>query len=180
MLEYLGEDTTREGLRNTPTRIVKMWDEIYGGYKQDIAELMTVFTSPNPEADKQIILLRDIELYSTCEHHLMPFIGRAHIAYIPDGKVIGVSKLARILDAFARRLQIQERLGDQVTSALMEHLAPLGAACVIEAYHLCMRMRGVGKQNSTMVTSSMKGVFLEEPATRAELMSLINNGRAIG
>jgi len=169
-LQYIGEDVTREGLLQTPNRIVRAWDELFAGYKQDPSKLFTVF-----EADgcNQIVLLKDVELYSMCEHHMLPFFGKAHVAYIPNKKVIGISKLARLVDIYARRLQIQERIGEQVTEALMKYLQPLGAACVIESTHLCMRMRGVSKQQSTMVTSSMKGVFFTNTPARQELMNLI-------
>ena len=169
-LQYIGEDPKREGLVKTPDRVVRSWGTLFSGYQQNPADLLTVFESDGYD---QIVLLRDIELYSMCEHHILPFYGKAHVAYIPGGKVIGISKLARLVDIFARRLQIQERLGEQVTSTLMEHLKPRGAACIIEATHMCMRMRGVSKQNSVMTTSSMKGVFLENAAARTELMALI-------
>ena len=169
-LRYIGEDPTREGLVETPNRIVRSWKELYCGYDQDPKELLTTFDSDGYD---QIVLLKDIELYSMCEHHMLPFYGKAHVAYIPDKKVIGISKLARLVDMFARRLQIQERLGEQVTSTLMEILQPQGAACIIEACHMCMRMRGVAKQQSTMVTSSLKGVFLTKGKARQELMGLI-------
>lgn len=169
-LKIIGEDPEREGLKETPKRVVKMWDEIYKGYSQKPEDVLTTFSADGYD---QIILLKNIEMYSTCEHHMVPFFGKAHIAYIPNGKVIGISKLARLLDIYARRLQIQERLGDQVTDALMKYLQPLGAACIIEACHLCMRMRGVSKQNAIMVTSSLRGVFLEKPEARQELMQLI-------
>jgi len=169
-LRYIGEDPTREGLVETPNRIVRSWKELYCGYDQDPKELLTTFDSDGYD---QIVLLKDIELYSMCEHHMLPFYGKAHVAYIPDKKVIGISKLARLVDMFARRLQIQERLGEQVTSTLMEMLQPQGAACIIEACHMCMRMRGVAKQQSTMVTSSLKGVFLTKGEARQELMGLI-------
>jgi GTP cyclohydrolase I len=133
MLQYIGEDSSREGLVDTPNRIVKSWDQIFGGYKQKPAELMTVFAKDTYD---EIVLLKDIEMYSVCEHHWLPFIGKAHIAYIPDKHVIGISKLARLLDIYARRLQIQERIGEQVTGALMEYLQPKGAACIVEAQHL--------------------------------------------
>ena len=168
-LEYIGEDTGREGLISTPERIVRSWDELYGGYKQDVQSLFTIFEEP---AD-QMVVLKDIELYSMCEHHNLPFFGKAHVAYLPDGKVIGVSKLARLVDMYARRMQIQERIGQQVTDALMKYLQPKGCACIIEAKHMCMCMRGVEKQNSVMVTSSIEGAFREEAALRAELMSFI-------
>jgi GTP cyclohydrolase I len=169
-MQYIGEDTAREGLIDTPKRILNSWKTLYAGYQQKPEDILTVFAS---EGYNQIVLLKDIELYSMCEHHMLPFYGKAHIAYIPDKKVIGISKLARLLDIYARRMQIQERIGDQVTSALMEHLKPLGAACIIEASHMCMRMRGVAKQNSVMITSSMKGVFLENSKTKEELLNLI-------
>lgn len=169
-IDLVGDNSAREGLLDTPKRVIKSWKEIYRGYSQNPAELMTTFSSDGCD---QIVLLKDIELYSMCEHHMLPFFGKAHIAYIPDGKVIGISKLARLLDIYSRRLQIQERIGEQVTGALMEFLQPKGAACVIEATHMCMRMRGVSKQNSTMITSSMKGVFMTAPEAKEELILLI-------
>lgn len=170
ILRFVGEDPSREGLLDTPNRVVKAWREMAAGYHQDPADLMTVFEKGTYD---QIVLLRDIELFSMCEHHMLPFFGRAHVAYLPRDKVVGISKIARLVDLYARRLQIQERIGEQVTHALMEHLDALGAACVIEAEHLCMRMRGVGKQNSVMLTSSMKGAFLDNAATRAEFLGLL-------
>lgn len=170
MIQYIGEDPTREGLIETPARVIKSWKHLYSGYGTDPASIMKTFSADGYD---EMVLLKDIELYSMCEHHMLPFFGKAHVAYIPDKKVIGVSKIARLVEVFSRRLQIQERLGDQVTSALMEHLQPKGAACIIEAQHLCMKMRGVEKQNSVMVTSSLKGSFLEKLAAREELMRLI-------
>lgn len=170
LLEQIGEDPTREGLLETPKRVVEMHKEVFGGYSQKPEDILKVFEDG---ACDEMVLLKDIEFYSYCEHHMVPFTGKAHIAYIPNGKVIGVSKLARLLDIYARRLQIQERLGQQVVSALMEHLQPLGAACIIEAQHLCMKSRGVKKQSSVMVTSAMRGIFREDSAARSELMSLI-------
>lgn len=169
MLREIGEEE-REGLLETPKRVVKSWQEIYSGYKQDPAELFKTFDADGCD---QIVLCKDIELYSMCEHHMLPFFGVAHVAYIPSNKVIGISKLARLVDLYSRRLQIQERIGEQVTKALMTYLAPKGAACIIEATHMCMRMRGVSKQNSTMVTSSLKGAFFSNPSARQELMQLI-------
>jgi GTP cyclohydrolase I len=160
----------REGLTDTPRRVVKSWEELFCGYRTEIAPLFRTFESDGYD---ELVLLRDIELYSTCEHHLLPFYGKAHVAYIPKGRVIGISKLARLVEAFARRLQIQERIGEQVTVELMTQLNAAGAACVIEARHLCMCARGVGKQNSVMVTSSLKGVFRDDPRARAELMGLL-------
>jgi len=170
ILEFIGEDIKREGLLETPKRVTASWKEIYSGYEKNPKDFVKIFSS---EDYNEIILLKDIELYSMCEHHMLPFIGKAHIAYIPDKKIIGVSKLARILDIFARRLQIQERLGNQITQFFMDELEPKGVACVIEAEHLCTRMRGIQKQHSIMVTSSLKGVFLEKIESREELMRLI-------
>ncbi len=173
-LRYIGEDPHREGLEETPNRIVRMWDEIFAGYSKSPGDVLTTFAADGYD---QMVLSRDIEMYSMCEHHVLPFFGKAHVAYIPDKRVIGISKLARLVDIYARRLQIQERLGEQVTSAMMEYLKPKGAACVIEAQHLCMMMRGCSKQNSVMVTSSLKGIFLDDSgqgqAARNELMRLI-------
>lgn len=170
LIQMIGEDVGRDGLKETPKRFIKSWQYLFSGYKVNPESVIKCFEG---EGYNQIVLLRDIEMYSTCEHHILPFIGKAHIAYIPDKKVIGISKLARLLEIFSRRLQIQERICEQVTEAIMSHLQPLGAACVIEAEHLCMRMRGIQKQNSVMVTSSLKGVFLENLATREEFLRLI-------
>ena len=170
ILELIGEEPHREGLLDTPKRVVKSWDQIYSGYSQNPADLFTQFSS---DVYNQMVILKGIEMFSTCEHHMLPFYGKAHIAYIPNEKIVGISKLARLLDMYARRLQIQERIGDQVTSALMEYLQPKGAACIIEASHMCMRMRGVSKQNSIMVTSSIKGIFETDASAKAELISLI-------
>jgi GTP cyclohydrolase I len=169
-LEFIGEDVTREGLIDTPNRIIKSWGKIFEGYKKKPEDALTVFSADGYD---EMVLLKDIEMFSTCEHHWLPFFGKAHIAYIPGTKLVGISKLARLLDIFARRLQIQERIGDQVTTAIMELLEPKGAACIIEAQHFCMKARGVEKQNSIMVTSSMKGVFLSKPEAKQELLSLI-------
>jgi len=172
LLEVIGEDSNREGLLKTPRRVIKMFDEIFSGYNKNPEDILTTFDSAGYD---QIVLLKNIELYSMCEHHMLPFVGKAHVAYIPSDRVIGISKLARLVEIYSRRLQIQERIGDQVTSALMRYLKPRGAACIIEAQHMCMRMRGVQKQNSIMVTSSMQGVFRSDLAAREELMRLINN-----
>lgn len=170
MLEYIGEDVNREGLLETPKRIRKSWDKLYGGYDMDPKDLLKTF---DKETYDQMVVLKDIEFYSTCEHHMLPFFGKAHIAYIPRKKVIGVSKLARLLEIYARRMQIQERIGEQVTTFLMKELKAKGAACVLEAQHFCMTSRGVEKKNAKMVTSSLKGAFLKEPETRQEFMSMI-------
>ena len=169
-LLHIGEDPTREGLKDTPKRIIKSWDELYIGYKQVPADILTTFAADGYD---QIILLKDIELFSMCEHHMLPFFGKAHVAYIPGVRILGISKLARLVDMYARRLQIQERLGQQITEALMDFVGCRGAACIIEAVHMCMRMRGVSKQGSTMVTSSLTGAFFTSSAARMELMGLI-------
>jgi len=171
LLQFIGEDPKREGLKETPNRIVRAWqNELFVGYHQNPADLLTTFEA---EGYDQIILCKNIEFYSMCEHHMLPFFGVVHLAYIPNKRVIGLSKLARLVDIYARRLQIQERLGEQITEALMTHLKPLGVACIIDATHMCMRMRGCTKQQATMGTSSMKGVFLEDSRARQELMGLI-------
>ncbi len=170
-LEYIGEDPNREGLKETPNRIIRAWrNEIFSGYREDPQELFTTFDTDGYD---QIILLKNIEIFSMCEHHMLPFFGIAHVAYIPNERIVGISKLARLVDIYARRLQIQERIGEQVTNDLMTYLRPKGAACVIEAVHMCMRMRGVSKQRSSMVTSSLKGAFFDKPEVRQEFLSLI-------
>lgn len=176
-LEVIGENPDRPGLIETPARVVKSWKQLFAGYKQNPKSVFKVFE--DKEQYNGLVYLRDIEFFSTCEHHLLPFYGRALVAYIPNGPVIGASKMARLLDIYARRLQLQERIGEQVTKALMKYLKPIGAACITEAKHLCIACRGVEKQNSVMGYNSLKGVFLEHSqsgiAARAELMSLINN-----
>ena len=171
LLEAVGEDPQREGLLRTPTRAAKALEFLTNGYRQDLDEIVNgaIFSSDASE----IILVKDIELYSMCEHHLLPFIGRAHVAYIPNGKVIGLSKVARIVDVFARRLQIQERLTVQIADALMKTLHPFGVGVVVEAKHLCMMMRGVEKQNSVMKTSCLLGSFKEDARTRSEFLALL-------
>ena len=171
LLECIGEDLDREGLRRTPDRAARALEFLTQGYRQDLDEIVNdaVFESDASE----IILVKDIELYSLCEHHLLPFIGRAHVAYIPNGKVIGLSKVARIVDVFARRLQIQENLTTQIAESLMDCLQPNGVAVVVEAKHLCMMMRGVEKQNSVMKTSCLLGAFKEDARTRSEFLSLL-------
>jgi GTP cyclohydrolase I len=169
MLTYIGEECTREGLKETPLRVKKSYAELYSGYKVNPASVFKVFEDG---ACNEMVILRDIEFYSMCEHHMLPFFGKAHIAYIPNGKVIGISKLARLLEVFSRRLQIQERLGQQITEALDFYLQPLGSACVLHATHFCMVARGVNKQNARMTTSSLTGSFKSDAATRQEFMSL--------
>lgn len=176
-LKAIGEDPTRKGLLDTPRRVTESWKELYVGYKQNPKDVFTNFEENGIEG---LVYLKQIEFYSTCEHHLLPFLGVASIGYLPNGKVIGISKLARLLDIFSRRLQIQERIAEQVTNCLMENLQPLGAACVIEAKHLCIACRGVKKQHSVMGYSSMKGIFLEDShkgnAARNEFIRLTGNG----
>jgi len=173
LLESVGEDADREGLRRTPDRAARAFEFLTQGYRQDLDEIINdaVFESEASE----IILVKDIELYSMCEHHLLPFIGRAHVAYIPNGKVIGLSKVARIVDVYARRLQIQENLTTQIAESLMNCLEPSGVAVVVEAKHLCMMMRGVEKQNSVMKTSCLLGTFKDDARTRSEFLSLLKD-----
>ncbi len=173
ILEAIGENPERQGLRRTPSRAAVALEFLTQGYRQDLDEIINdaVFDSDASE----IILVKDIELYSMCEHHLLPFIGRAHVAYIPNGKVIGLSKVARIVDVFARRLQIQENLTTQIAESLMACLEPGGVAVVVEAKHLCMMMRGVEKQNSVMKTSCLLGSFKDDARTRSEFLSLLKD-----
>ena len=171
LLEEIGEDIHREGLQSTPKRAAKAFKFLTKGYKEDIEKIVNgaLFESDASE----IVLVKDIELYSMCEHHLLPFIGKCHVAYIPSGKVLGLSKIARIVDVFARRLQIQEQLTRQIAQTIDKYTNAQGVAVVIEAKHLCMMMRGVEKQNSAMVTSCVLGEFHDDPSTRAEFFSLI-------
>jgi GTP cyclohydrolase I len=173
LLQGIGEDVGREGLVRTPDRAARALEFLTQGYRQDLDQIINgaVFESRASE----IILVKDIELYSLCEHHLLPFIGRAHVAYLPNGKVIGLSKVARIVDVFARRLQIQENLTTQIAESLMRCLEPSGVAVVVEAKHLCMMMRGVEKQNSVMKTSCLLGTFKEDARTRSEFLSLLKD-----
>lgn len=172
LLESVGENPDREGLRKTPLRAARAMEFLTRGYRQTVEEVLNgaIFTADSDE----IILVKDIELYSICEHHLLPFIGKCHVAYIPKHKIIGLSKVARIVDLFARRLQIQETLTKQIADAIHTHIQPMGVAVVIEAQHLCMMMRGVEKQNSVMKTSCMLGAFRNSAQTRAEFFSLIH------
>ncbi len=169
-LELLGEEPLRAGLQRTPERVARaiMW--LTRGYDQDVNDV--VGDALFEEAQQNMVMVRDIELYSMCEHHMLPFFGKAHIAYIPNGRIIGLSKLPRIVDVFARRLQVQERLTDQIADAIEQVLAPKGVGVVIEAQHLCLMMRGVEKQNSTTITSAMRGNFLHDLRTREEFLRL--------
>ena len=174
MLELIGEDPDREGLRKTPERFEKAFCYLTSGYRQDPGKLLN--GAMFEVAYDQMVVVRDIEVYSLCEHHLLPFFGICHVGYIPRKRVIGLSKLARLVNLYARRLQLQERLTTQVAEALMEHTDPQGVGVVIEARHLCMVMRGVKKQHSRAVTSAMLGVFRQNEETRQEFLSLIHNG----
>ena len=173
-LELIGEDPDRDGLLKTPERVAASLDYLTQGYSMSVEDVIgdAVFE----ESHENMVMVRDIELYSLCEHHMLPFYGKAHIAYIPNGRIVGLSKLPRVVDVFARRLQVQERLTEQVAQALSDVLAPRGVGVVIEAYHLCMMMRGVQKQNSRTLTSSLRGVFREDRATRDEFLRLAHLG----
>jgi GTP cyclohydrolase IA len=172
LLQELGEDPGREGLVNTPLRVAKSLAFLTQGYRTDLDEVINnaLFTQDTGS----MVIVKDIELYSMCEHHMLPFFGRCHIGYIPNGKVFGVSKLARLVDMYARRLQLQERLTEQISQQVMDSVGAKGVGVMIEARHLCMMMRGVQKQNSTMVTSSVLGVFRDYAATREEFLALIS------
>ena len=171
ILIAVGEDVSREGLKATPARVASMYTELLAGMEHDPKEhLKSVFTEDYDE----IVLLRNVPFYSICEHHLMPFVGSAHVAYLPKGKVLGLSKLARVVDCFAQRLQVQERLTDQIADFLMDNLKPLGAAVVLEASHSCMTIRGVRKPGAIMVTSSLRGTFKSDPRSRGEVLSLMH------
>ncbi len=171
MLTIIGEDPKREGLLKTPQRVYKAYEFMTKGYKQDPNVILNeaLFESSNDE----MVLIKDIEFYSMCEHHLLPIIGRAHVAYIPDGKVVGLSKIPRMVEVFARRLQIQEQMTEQIADAIKEVIEPKGVGVVIQARHMCMEMRGVEKVNSTTTTSALRGMFLKEK-TRAEFFNIIN------
>ncbi|HWL95026.1 MAG TPA: GTP cyclohydrolase I FolE [Phycisphaerae bacterium] len=172
ILIAVGEDPDREGLKNTPARVARMYEELFAGMRQDPrVHLQTVFT----EKYEEMVVLRDISFNSMCEHHLMPFEGKAHIAYLPDGKVVGLSKLARVVDAFALRPQVQERLTTQLADILMNELGAQGVAVVIQAVHTCMTCRGVKKPGSVMVTSAIRGICSTNSATRAEVMTLLHS-----
>jgi len=171
ILEIIGEDTQREGLIKTPARVFKAFEFLTKGYNQNPQEILNeaLFESSN----KEMVVIRDIEFYSMCEHHLLPIIGKAHIAYIPDGKVVGLSKIPRMVEVFAKRLQIQEQLTEQIANAILETIKPIGVGVVIEARHMCMEMRGVQKTQSSTISSALRGEFLKQK-TREEFFSIIN------
>jgi GTP cyclohydrolase I len=177
-LELLGEDPDREGLRRTPERVASSLAWLTRGYEMD-AEQVVGAGIFNAEGATNMVMVRDIELYSLCEHHMLPFFGKAHVAYIPNGKIVGLSKLPRLVEVFARRLQVQERLTEQIASAIHDTLNPQGVGVVIEAYHLCMMMRGVEKQNSKTITSAVRGLFRSDPRTREEFLALAHAPRSI-
>jgi GTP cyclohydrolase I len=169
-LSIIGEDPEREGLRRTPHRVATAMEWLTRGYREDVKTMVgkAIFAEPH----ENMVMVRDIELYSLCEHHLLPFFGRAHIAYVPAGRIVGLSKLPRIVDVFARRLQVQERLTEEIAQAIEDVLKPRGVGVVIEAAHLCMMMRGVEKQSSKTITSAVRGIFRSDPRTREEFLSL--------
>jgi len=179
ILIEIGENPEREGLLKTPKRVARAYEYLTSGYNKDITKVLNgaIF---NEDYD-EMVLVRNIDFYSMCEHHMLPFFGKVHIAYIPDGKIVGLSKLPRIVDVFARRLQVQERMTKEIADTINEHLKPKGVAVVSEAYHMCMMMRGVEKQNSSTTSSTMHGVFKTDPKTRVEFLSLIraNDSRLI-
>lgn len=173
LLSYLEDDFEREGLLDTPERVIDSWDEIFSGYEMDPESILS--STFNGEGYDGIVLLKDIEFHSTCEHHLQPFNGKAHVAYIPVDRIVGISKLSRIVECHARRLQNQERITKNIADDLEQYLAPLGCAVIIEAAHGCMRCRGVKQANALMTTSAMRGVFFDKAEARQELFQLINN-----
>jgi GTP cyclohydrolase IA len=178
LLERLGEDPGREGLRRTPDRVADSLKWLTRGYRQTVEEVIgdAVFN----ENHHNMVIVKDIEMYSLCEHHMLPFFGKVHVAYIPSGRILGLSKVPRIVDVYARRLQVQERLTEQIAESLQRVLKPEGVGVVIEAYHLCMMMRGVEKQNSKTITSAMKGVFLSDIKTREEFLRLSSINGIVG
>ena len=175
LLKEIGEDPSREGLLKTPSRVSKAWSFFSGGYNQDLDKIINNAVFNEDATD--MVVVRDVEFFSLCEHHLIPFFGRAHVAYLPNGKVIGLSKIPRIIDMFSRRLQVQERLTRQIAETVKEILDPIGVAVIMEGQHMCMQMRGVEKQNSLTTTSSMLGKFRESDRTRSEFLSIMGLNR---
>ena len=174
MIRRLGDDPEREGMKKTPERVEKAMRFLTEGYKRTGAQV--IGDALFEECHKNMVVVKDIEMYSLCEHHLLPFVGKVHIAYIPNGKIMGLSKTGRLVDVYSRRFQVQERLTEQIAQSLWETIEPLGVAVVIEAYHLCMMMRGVQKQNSKTITSALRGVFRDDPKTRDEFLRLAHAG----
>jgi GTP cyclohydrolase IA len=174
LIEAIGEDPEREGLLNTPRRVAKAYEFLTAGYQKKIESVLN--NAIFHEKYNEMVVVKNIDFYSLCEHHMLPFYGKVHVAYIPDGKIVGLSKIPRIVDVFARRLQVQERMTQQIAETLLNYLNPQGVAVVSEAYHMCMMMRGVEKQNSSATTSSMLGVFREDVRTRTEFLQLIKDG----
>jgi GTP cyclohydrolase I len=172
MLTQLGEDPSRPGLKKTPARVEAALRWLTRGYRHSVREVVgnAIFEEPH----ENMVLIRDVEFYSMCEHHMLPFFGNAHVAYLPNGRIMGLSKIPRVVEVFARRLQIQERLTDQIADALMEVIQPHGVGVVLEASHLCMMMRGVEKQNSRTITSALRGIFRDDPSTRDEFLRLVH------
>ncbi|MDF3068892.1 MAG: cyclohydrolase [Polyangiaceae bacterium] len=179
LLAYLGEDVTREGLVETPARVVRAMGEHFAGYQQDAAEYLAK-TFKEVEGYDELVLVSDIELFSHCEHHMVPFVGKAHVAYIPDGRVVGLSKLARVVDVYAKRLQVQEKLTKQIADAIQLHLKPQGVAVIVQCQHFCMCYRGVKKPGSWTTTSKLHGLFLKDAAARMELFTVLGLQRNIG
>lgn len=179
MLKFLGEDPQREGLLDTPARVVRAWGEHFSGYALDPGEYLAK-TFEEVEGYDELVLVSDIEVFSHCEHHMVPFVGKAHVAYVPNGRVVGLSKLARVVDVFAKRLQVQEKLTKQIADALQVHLAPQGVAVIMQCQHFCMCYRGVKKPGSWTTTSKLHGLFLLDSAARMELLTLIGMKREIG
>ncbi len=175
ILEQIGEDPERDGLKNTPARVAQAYEFLTQGYNQNIKEVLNdaIFE----EKYDEMVIVKDIDFYSMCEHHLLPFYGKVHVAYIPNGKIVGLSKIPRIVDVFAQRLQVQERMTQEIADTLDKYLNPRGVAVVVEAYHMCMMMRGVQKQNSITTTSAMHGIFTDDARTRSEFLDLINQKR---
>lgn len=169
----IGEDPKREGLKETPARVVKAWGEWFAGYKMDPATTLKTFEDGAELCGDEMVVVRDIDLYSFCEHHMAPFFGKAQVAYIPDSRVVGLSKIARLVDIFSKRLQVQERLTNQIANAIEEHLQPKGVGVVLRCTHFCMCSRGIGKQGSTTITSALRGALREKPEARAEFMGLV-------
>lgn len=173
LLLEIGEDSQREGLLNTPKRVAKAYEFLTSGYQKNIEEVLN--NAIFKEKYDEMVLVKNIDFYSLCEHHLLPFYGKVHVAYVPNGKIVGLSKIPRIVDVFARRLQVQERMTQQIADTIEKFLHPIGVAVVSEAYHMCMMMRGVEKQNSSATSSAMHGVFKEDSKTRSEFLNLISN-----